>query len=162
RRLSERLSRASRSEFERRVEILRRYVGFREDGKDYLMLGYDLLRCVALEASRRLGLGSDIFYLSREELFGALRAGGVPQKLIESRKARHRAEERLELPRVIDAPALESLGNPSAKAAGSEGWEAYAVSAGRASGIARILESPMEAGDLGRGYILVCPSTDPS
>ena len=37
-----------------------------------------------------------------------------------------------------------------------------AVSAGESHGPARILRCPEEAGDLGRGYILVCPSTDPS
>ncbi|MDP6634738.1 MAG: PEP/pyruvate-binding domain-containing protein, partial [Phycisphaerae bacterium] len=40
--------------FDDLIGLLRRYIPFREDGKYYLMLGYDLLRDVALEAGRRL------------------------------------------------------------------------------------------------------------
>ena len=63
--LRQRLSASASREFDRRIDLERRYVAFREDGKDYLMLGYDLLRDVALEAARRLDLGPDIFYLTR-------------------------------------------------------------------------------------------------
>ena len=35
------------------------------------------------------------------------------------------------------------------------------MASGVASGIARIVLQPQEAGDLGTDYILVCPSTDP-
>ncbi len=36
------------------------------------------------------------------------------------------------------------------------------VSSGEATGLARVLTSPVEVGELGQGYVLVCPSTDPS
>ena len=39
--------------------------------------------------------------------------------------------------------------------------QAFAVSSGVAAGPARIVHSPEQAGELGKGYILVCPSTDP-
>jgi pyruvate,water dikinase len=35
------------------------------------------------------------------------------------------------------------------------------VASGSGSGTARVVRSPSEAGDLGTGYVLVCPSTDP-
>ena len=40
--------------------------------------------------------------------------------------------------------------------------QALSISAGRASGPARVLHEATEAGDFGTGYILVCPSTDPA
>jgi pyruvate,water dikinase len=150
-------------EFDRRVERVRRYVAFREDGKDFLMLGYDLLRDLALEAGRRLEVGEDVFFLTREDLFDALRVGFAPLHLIEQRKSAYRAEAHLTLPHVIDAQNLESLGEETESAAeDGNGHKAFAVSAGQATGLARILRSPTGAPDLGRGYILVCPSTDPS
>src|SRR5207249_12137652 len=65
------------------------------------------------------------------------------------------------LPRVIDEKEIDKLGEaPETQSA--DGYPAFAVSSGQASGPARIRRSPTEAGDLGSGYILVCPSTDPS
>ena len=80
------------AELDRLVGLLRRYVSFREDGKDFLMMGYDLLRDVALEAGRRLDIGEDIFYLTREDIFDALRVGFAPHHLIEQRKLTYKAE----------------------------------------------------------------------
>ena len=65
------------------------------------------------------------------------------------------------LPRIIDADAIDTLGEPpKIESAGS--YKAFALSSGDATGPARIVKSPQEAGELGSGYILVCPSTDPS
>jgi pyruvate,water dikinase len=159
--LRDRLASCDRAEFDRRVDLVRRYVAFREDGKDFLMLGYDLLRDLALEAGRRLEVGEDIFYLTREDIFDAVRVGFAPHHLIEQRKKTYRAEARLTLPRVIDEEAIDTLGDPpDVKTAG--GYKAFPVSSGEAAGPARIRRSPTEAGELGSGYILVCPSTDPS
>ncbi len=97
--LRSRLSAAGRHELDRHVTLLRRYVLFREDGKDFLMLGYDLLRDLALEAGRRLEVGDDIFYLTREDIFDALAVGFAPHHLIEQRKAAYLAESRISLPR---------------------------------------------------------------
>ncbi|MCW2890438.1 MAG: hypothetical protein JWL58_7300, partial [Streptosporangiaceae bacterium] len=156
-----RLPKADRAELTRRVDLVRRYVAFREDGKDFLMLGYDLLRDVAVEAGRRLEIGEDVFYLTREDLFDSLRVGFAPHHLMAQRKSAHKAEAKVSLPRVIDAPAIDTLGEPS-ELKSSGGYKAFAVSSGEAAGPARIRRSPTEPGEMGRGYILVCPSTDPS
>ena len=66
------------------------------------------------------------------------------------------------LPRVIDEKAIDTLGDVAEREPAAGGRKAFAVSTGEASGPARVLASPRDAGDLGRGYILVCPSTDPS
>ena len=160
--LRKNLSCRCRVEFDRLVELVRRYIGFREDGKDFLMLGYDLLRDLALEAGRRLEVGQDVFFLAREELFDALRVGFAPFHFIERQKNAYRAENRLKLPRVIEKNSIDALGNAPEKEPAAGGRQGFAVSAGEASGPVRILASPTDAGDLGRGYILVCPGTDPS
>jgi pyruvate,water dikinase len=157
-----RLTDAQRHEFDRRVSLVRRYVALREDSKDLLMLGYDLLRDLAIETGRRLEIGQDVFYLTRDELFDSLRVGFAPCHLIEQRKIAYRAEARLSLPRTIDAQAIDTLGETPDVKPSAGGHKAFAVSSGEAAGPARILHSPTEAGDLGRGYILICPSTDPS
>ena len=162
-----RLAGPQSADFDRRLELVRRYVAFREDGKDYLMLGYELLRRIALVAGRRLNVGEDVFYLTREEMFAALRSGAAPLPLIEKRQRAYRAESRLSLPGVLDAPAVATLGEDSAlptTGAAAGGHRAFAVSSGAARGRAVIFHAPTDAGEtpLEKGYILVCPSTDPS
>ncbi len=78
-----RLSARDRRELDRRIEMVWRYVAFREDGKDFLMLGYDLLRDLAIEAGRRLDAGDGVFFLTRDELLDALRVGFAPYHLID-------------------------------------------------------------------------------
>ncbi|HVT90234.1 MAG TPA: PEP/pyruvate-binding domain-containing protein [Tepidisphaeraceae bacterium] len=160
--LRAKLNETDREELANRIAMARRYITFREDGKDFLMLGYDLLRDVALEAGRRLEIGQDVFFLTREELFDSLRVGYAPLHIIEKRKAIDKSEARLTLPRVIDCNSIDTLGEPSLMQANCDAHRAFAVSSGSASGQARVLHSPGEARELGKGYILVCPSTDPS
>lgn len=160
--LRSRLSAAAAREFDRHLELVHRYMPFREDGKDLLMLGYGLLRELALEAGYRLGIGDGVFYLTREELFQALRTGAAPRELIDQRELNYRSEIRLSLPRVIDAGSLEKLGEAAEVRQSVGGFKALPISAGSTTGPVCILHSPTEAGELGRGYILVCPSTDPA
>ena len=157
-----RLTRAQRREFDERLNLVRRYVALREDSKDFLMLGYDLLRDLAREAGRRLDIGDDTFYLTRDEVFDSLRVGFAPYHLIEQRKSSYQAESRLALPRVIDVQAIDMLGETPAVKPREGQYKALPVSSGESTGPARIVHSPTQAGDLGHGYILVCPSTDPS
>ena len=160
--LRSQLSAGAAREFDRHFELVHRYMPFREDGKDLLILGHGLLREVALEAGRRLDIGDAVFQLTREELFGALRTGIAPREQIEQRQLARRAEARLNLPRVIDAESMERLGEMEEVKLVAGGYKAQPISAGQAVGPVRILRSATEAGELGRGYILVCPSTDPA
>jgi len=156
------LTPAHAREFDRRLELVHRFMPFREEGKDYLMRGYDLLRDVAMEFGRRLEVGDGVFHLTRDEIFDALRVGFAPHHLIEQRQFFYQAESKLALPRVIDAGTIERLGEPAEVESTSGAYEALSISAGRASGPARVLHEATEAGDFGTGYILVCPSTDPA
>ena len=156
-----RLTGRRRERFDALLGLLRRYIPFREDGKYYLMLGYDLLRDLAVEAGRRLEIGDDVFFLTDRELCDALTSGALPEDRIAQRKEEYRAEARIVLPRVIDYAAIESLDRPPTRDI-AESYDAYELSSGVASGPVRIVTSLHDAGELGRGYVLVCRSTDPA
>ena len=141
-----------------RAERAQRYLIFREDGKHYLMLGYDLLRDMVLDASRRLG--ADVVWLTFAELTDALGRGCVPRLQSDQRKREYRAEARIALPQFIDSDALVKL-DEAPKVDDHDRFSGVAISSGFASGPVWIVESPLEAGDFARGYVLVCPSTDP-
>jgi pyruvate,water dikinase len=107
-------------------------------------------------------VGDGVFHLTRDEIFDALRVGFAPHHLIAQRQFTYQAEMRLALPRVIDATAIERLGEPVAVEVTAGAYPALAISSGRASGPARVLREATAAGDFGAGYVLVCPSTDPA
>jgi len=155
------LSWSARRELEEHLALVRRYMRFREDGKHYLMLGYDLLRDMVLEAARRLDLDGDVFLLSLEDLCDALGTGFAPLHLIEQRRLVHAVESKISLPDVITQADVESLGQPPQLPEGDR-LAAFPLSAGVCSGPVRIVLSPQQPGNLSQGYVLVCPSTDPS
>ena len=142
-----------------RLELTCRYLAFREDGKDHLMRGYDLLRDMALDASRRLQ--TDVFWMTSGELADALRGKCATREQLGKRQREHRAGARVRLPQFIDRAILESLGEAPGHA-DHDHFRGLPISGGFASGPLRIVRSPLEAGDLGRGYVLACPSTDPA
>ncbi len=148
-------------EFDRRLALAHRYIRFREDGKHYLMLGYDLLRDMLLDAARRLDIGDGVFLLGIEELRDSLTTGIAPLHLIEKRRELRMAEKRLSLPDVITEADLDSLGE-APPVAGAGRLAAFVLSGGTGTGPVRVVLSPQQAGELGKGYVLVCPSTDPS
>jgi pyruvate,water dikinase len=129
---------------------------YRETGKYYLMMGYELIRANIVALGQSLGLGSDIFFLRWDELADA----SAHRDQIARRKVRWKSAQRLELPDVIDSDHLARLGEVEHLAAATE-LKGDAVAAGVATGQAAIVFDPREAGSLGQDYILVCPSTDP-
>ncbi len=133
---------------------------YRETGKHYLMMGYELLRRAMQELGRRAGLGRDVFFLRYEEL-AELADGSVDlRERIAPRKVRWQSAQRLTVPEVVDSGDLSRLGLAEEVESGDT-LRGQAVASGVATGPARIVHDPREAGDLGTGYILVCPSTDP-
>jgi rifampicin phosphotransferase len=160
-RLAARLSRGDRREFVALVALVGRYLRFREDGKHWLMLGYELLRDLAREADRKLRLGDDVFLLCFDELCDALRTGEPPHEEIQRRRAARRAEARLRLPPLIARDEIDALGDERPPSGGAR-LPAVAVSSGVCTAAARIVLHPDEAGEFAQGSVLVCPSTDPS
>jgi pyruvate,water dikinase len=164
RQLPEVLARWGGSSFREQVETSLRQtqqlLAYRESGKHYLMMGYELIRLAVLELARRWHLGREVFFLRAEELdhFEARR-----DELLEAvaqRQVRWQSLQRLDMPEVIDSKELEQLGLPRKYASAAE-LKGDAVAAGVATGTARIVFDPREVRDLGSNYILVCPSTDP-
>jgi pyruvate,water dikinase len=116
---------------------------------------------MALEAGRRLDVGADVFLLREEELFRAVSTGNAPLHLLERRRLARSAEARIDLPYLIAEDGIGTLGEPTDTESTAK-VAAFPISGGSASGPARIVLAPEEAGDPGDGYILVCPSTDPN
>lgn len=160
--LAERMPAAEQREFTAMLAILHRYLRFREDAKHWLMHGYALLRDVALEAGRRLAIGEQVFLLTDPELRTALHTGYAPLALLAQRRSIRLAEARCQLPALITAEEIPTLGQPAALPGGTR-LVGFPIASGCGQGPVRIVLHPESTGgDLGRGYILVCPSTDPS
>jgi pyruvate,water dikinase len=164
-RLPELLKECGGSCFREEVESLaaeaQTLLPYREIGKHYLMMGYELIRLALLELGRRFGIGHDLFFLHLDELGRFERERSNLTEKIKQRKTRWKSLQRLELPDVIDSAKLDDLGLPR-QIAGAAELDAVPLSAGVSVGTARIIRHPGEAGDLGPDCILVCPSTDPS
>ncbi len=145
------------------LKLVQRYLPYRETGKHYFMMAVSLLRHVMEEFAERNDLGKDAYYLHRSELAEFSARKDELKKAIAQRKIRWQAFQRLEMPEVIYSEKLEAIGRVEATAKSEGGLlEGVGVSAGLGTGTARIVKSPAEAGDLGMGYVLVCPTTDPS
>lgn len=147
-------------DIEQQLATARALLPYRETGKHYLMMGYELIRLALLELARRWELGNDLFFLHLAELehFETRRAELLLQ--IARRKTRWKAEQRFELADVIDSEHLTEFGTPIVYENATE-WQGEAVSGGVANGTARIVLDPRDVPELGFDYILVCPSTDP-
>lgn len=142
------------------LDFTRRYMPFRETAKFYLMLGYEQIRRALLELDCRYELDGGIFYLVPDEL-QQLIDGKTFDDVIVRRKMERELILQIEMPDVIFSDALEQIGAPMVPAA-AETYSGVGVSAGVASGKARVLLKPSEARLSDRDYILVCPSTDPA
>ncbi|MCF7974935.1 MAG: hypothetical protein K9N55_14035 [Phycisphaerae bacterium] len=160
-RLKQALKPSLRATLSEHVDLLQRYCQFRENGKYYLMKAYAVLRQTALEMGRRLGVDEAVFFLRPDEIKAALHTGFVPEDRIRQRRRWYAAESRVRLSHVIEAKDIATLGSPPQTSDDLQ-WQGFAISCGVNSGPARIVHSPEAATDLGRDYILVCPSTDPS
>jgi phosphohistidine swiveling domain-containing protein len=134
---------------------------YRETGKHYLMMGYELIRSVLVEMGRRLGLGDDVFFLRLDELERFEAERDALTQAIDERKRRWQAWQKLDLPDAIDSVDLDVLGLPRHLEGATE-LDAVPLSAGVFDGTVAIVRHPTEAGDLPSDCILVCPSTDPA
>jgi phosphohistidine swiveling domain-containing protein len=158
--LAARLSPRDAAMLRAHVSLLARYLPYREDGKYHLMLGYGLLRDLALEAGRRLQLGDDIFLLTPPEIAHALRTGYAPHATITERRLLRAAEQKLVTPPLLTRTDVESFGAPPPVDASAENWSALPLASGHASGPVRVLAAPEQLPAGERGFILVCTTTD--
>ena len=149
-----------RKQIESELDFTRRYMPFRETAKFYLMLGYEQIRRALLELDRRYQLDGGIFYLVPDELQQLIN-GKAFGDVIATRKMERERMLQIEVPDVIFSDSLEQIGAPMLTNA-AETYKGVGVSAGAATGKARVLLTPTDVRPSDRDYILVCPSTDPA
>jgi pyruvate,water dikinase len=143
-----------------RVSRLRTYLGLREAGKHYLLMGYAVVRRALVELDRRFGLNGGIWFLTPAD-FPELLAGADVSARVAAARKRRQAERTLEVPPVLFSDDLEVIGRPLPEPPGGDKLEGVPLSAGVAEGPALVLTEPAAAPP-GGGYVLVCPSTDPA
>lgn len=139
----------------------------RENAKSALAASMWPTRRLALECARLLGLPRPelAFHLSKADLMSYLTGlwdGAGAAALALDREARR--EEWLKRPEPPDVVEEGSAALPPSRPAiprGDAAWAGIAVSSGRVEGKARLVRHPEAGGNLGRGDVLVAPSTDP-
>jgi len=141
------------------VERLRTYLGLREAGKHYWLMGHAVIRHYLVELDARFKLNGGIFFLTLAEL-EELIGGKDMATVIVARKKRRQLELTLELPPVLFSDDLDAIGRPLPVPDGATTLEGIALSAGVAEGPALVLTEP--APPPAEPFVLVCPSTDPA
>lgn len=139
-----------------------RHIPWRERCKHAFVLAVALVREVLEALAARWELGRDLYFLERAELERFPREREALEEALRARKLRWQALQRLPMPEVLHASDPEAIGRETSSAAADGVFEGLGVASGVGTGMARVLRSPEEAGELTSGYVLVCPTTDPS
>ena len=146
------------------LRAARRLLPYRELGKFHLLRGYATIRDVIEQLAQRWELGGGIYFLEVDELPWYEQNPKLSRERIAGRQNRWKAFQKTIIPDMIDSRELGTLleQTPTKRTAdGTPQWEARAIAGGQAEGLARIVRDPNQVSDLGEGYVLVCPSTDP-
>jgi pyruvate,water dikinase len=143
------------------AERLQTHLGLRETAKHHVMRGYALIRQSLVELDRRHRLAGVIFFLIPEELPHLL-AGKDLASVIATRRKERALALSLEVPPVVFSDDLEAIGRSAPPEPGRAQFHGVPLSAGVAEGPALVLTDAGSAPSAEAGYILVCPSTDPS
>jgi phosphohistidine swiveling domain-containing protein len=140
-----------------------RHMPWRETCKHWFIQALGLVRGALQELAERWDLGKDLYYLTRPELDRWAAGKDALRRTIAERRLRWQALQKISAPEVLRVSDAEALGREEAAPASADGvWSGLGVASGVGTGPARILMSPADAGDLGAGYVLVCPTTDPA
>ena len=120
----------------RLVGVCERLLPYRERGKHFLMMGFDLLRQTLLELAQRWRLKKDdIFFLEVDELGFFQKRRAALSSRIESRRRHWNAWKRVQLPTVIathDLPLKQARATESARGAH---FSAKVISRGLGEGV---------------------------
>lgn len=149
-----------RGQVETDLALARQLLPFRETGKHYLMMGYELLRQVTETLAGRWQLGRDLYFLKLDELAEFPQRGSEFKEVIDERRRTWQSLQQLHWPAVIDSESLADLGKPPAAQLVDE-LKGQPMAGGAATGTAAVVFDPRSLPDLPEGYVLVCPSTDP-
>jgi len=142
--------------------------GVREMNKSILVTILNPYRLLALELGNRfssrnlISKPSDVFFCTWTEIFSILNGewdGTGLKTLLEDRRTTHKKNEKLAPPDIIrgEKPVFsKAVINTSGNY-----LQGIGTAAGKATGIARVINHPGEGNKLSPGEILVAPSTDP-
>jgi pyruvate,water dikinase len=144
-----------------KVQRLRTYLGLREAGKHYLLMGYSVIRRALVELDRRFGLNGGIWFLAPTDLPDLIAGKDLSAMIAAARKHRQ-TELSLEVPAVLFSDDLDAIGRALPELPGGDKLDGVPLSAGVAEGPALVLTEPTAAPPGEGGYVLVCPSTDPA
>ncbi len=150
----------ARDQFLQKVQRLRTFLGLREAGKHYLLMGYAVIRRALVELDRRFSLNCGIWFLTPADLPDLIAGRDLTAKIAVAR-TRRQTELSLEVPPVLFSDDLEAIGRPLPEPPGGDRFEGVPLSAGVAEGPALVLIEPTAPPPDG-GYVLVCPSSDPA
>ncbi len=156
-----RLSGPFRDQLVAKVQRLRTFLGLREAGKHYLLMGYAVVRRALVELDRRFRLNGGIWFLTPADLPDLVAGRDLSTKVSAARKLRQ-TQLSLEVPPVLFSDDLDAIGRPLPELPGGDKLDGVALSAGVAEGPALVLTEPTAAPPGAGGYVLVCPSTDPA
>jgi len=142
----------------------------REECKQLLLEGMQALRHIALEIGQQLGIGDQVFHLSRNEFLAlasseATEVTAIQKDELEARAIKHREQEALNMPMVLRR-ASEERGDAYRTTAQKSAGQAMVLglSPGIAKGKAILAHRPdqLNPASLNKETILVCPSTNPA
>ncbi len=138
--------------------LLKEMLELRENWKMKLLSPYSHIRFLALEISKRFNLGSDIFWLSHEEIINK----DFDKSKAQKRKNHSEMSKSIYLPSIVDLSKLENIltnkNESNAKTLTGE-----SLSPGLVFGEIRIVTDPdiVNTNDWPENTILVAESTDP-
>ena len=124
-----------------KVQRLRTYLGLREAGKHYLLMGYAVIRRALVELDRRFGLNGGIFFLTPADLPSLLAGDDLSARIATARK-RRQTELSLEVPPVLFSDDLDAIGRSLPELPGGDKLDGVPLSAGVAEGPALVLTEP--------------------
>ena len=154
------------------LRIARRYAELREEGKVLMLQCLDVARAAARVVGESLAARSvieradDAFFLTLEEAEHAITDNHDLRSLVADRRRLHEQYQELLLPLAFTGDELRAavdrqLDRSEPQPTRAAHIEGLGVSAGDATGIARVILDPLECRDFAPGEILVCPTTDP-
>ncbi|MEO5703606.1 MAG: PEP/pyruvate-binding domain-containing protein [Candidatus Limnocylindrales bacterium] len=162
-------------QFRRLLREAQHLISIREEQTQELTLPWPVLRRAVvrlgeeLVALGRISAADDIFFLTREEVLGGLAGPTAGEVDIEARRTLHAQQARLVPPLLLgDVPPLVArMLHGFTKTVGARQSDRALVSgtpasAGRATGLVRVIRGADEFGDLQLGEILVAPLTAPA
>ena len=146
---------------ERDLSLASRLIPYREIGKHYLMMGYELIRHVIEELARRARIDTDVYFLHFDELVHLPADRGELHQRAAHRRQRWAELQRIVVPDVVDPCQLDQLGQLAREDATGRRLEGVPLSSGTARGPALIVREPRAVQLPPPGYVLVCPAIDP-